>query len=131
MQKPFKADKQIHTQYDTNNVFAKILRKEIPCTIIYEDQHLLCFEDISRTAPIHWLAIPKKPYTDFYHFTSETSPEEIANFFLSVNKIIQKHNLDKQGFRIVTNTGKNGGQSVFHFHVHILSGTKMQELHQT
>lgn len=116
--------------YDPNNIFAKILRKEIPCTKIYEDDNVLCFEDISRAAPLHWLIIPKGAYTDFTDFTSKASPEEIAAFFGSINKIISEHNLNEQGFRMVTNNGASGGQSVFHFHVHILSGTKMKELHQ-
>jgi diadenosine tetraphosphate (Ap4A) HIT family hydrolase len=115
-------------QYNNNNVFAKILRKEIPCTTIYEDENVLCFEDISRAAPVHWLVIPKKNYIDFYDFTSQASSQEVFNFFKSINTIVQKYNLDEKGFRIVTNNGENSGQSVFHFHVHILSGKKMGEL---
>lgn len=118
------------TNYNPDNIFAKILRKEIPCTKIYEDDHVLCFEDISRAAPLHWLIIPKGAYINFTDFTSKASPEEVANFFGSVNHIIQEHNLNEQGFRMVTNNGANGGQSVFHFHMHILSGTKMKELHE-
>lgn len=118
------------TKYDNNNIFAKILRGEIPSKKIYEDDNVFCFEDISRAAPIHWLVIPKKGYSDFTDFTSNASSQEISNFFNSVNKIIKENNLNKNGFRLITNNGKNGGQSVFHFHVHILSGTTMKELHK-
>lgn len=117
-------------KYDPDNIFAKILRNEIPCTKIYEDNNVLCFEDISRAAPIHWLVITKRQYVNFTDFTSKASPEEVARFFGSINAIISQHNLNEKGFRMVTNNGTNGGQSVFHFHMHILSGTKMKELHE-
>lgn len=117
-------------QYDKNNVFAQILRKELPSKTIYEDDNILCFEDISKAAPLHWLVIPKKEYVDFTDFTSKATPEEISQFFQAINKIIEIHNLDSKGFRVITNNGTNGGQTVFHFHVHILSGTTMKELHK-
>ncbi len=111
--------------YDDNNVFAKILRNEIPSTKIYEDDHLLCFEDISRLAPIHWLVIPKSKDCNFSDFIQNNSPEKISNFFSTINKIITENNLDKEGYRLVTNCHEKAGQSVFHFHVHILAGRKL------
>ena len=115
--------------YNYNNIFAKILRKEIPFNKIYEDMNVLCFEDVSPICPIHWLVIPKKPYSSFTDFTSNAHNDEILNFYKSVNKIIEQHGLNQKGFRLVTNNGKQAGQTVFHFHVHILSGATMKELH--
>ena len=113
------------TKYDPNNVFAKIIRNEIPHKVIYEDKNVLCFEDAYKKAPLHWLVIPKKPYVDFHDFTSHASEEEIAQFFKAINRIVSENQLEQQGFRLVANTGANSGQSVFHFHIHILSGKKM------
>lgn len=115
--------------YDNNNVFAKILRKELSSKIVFENEHVLCFEDISRSAKIHWLVIPKKPYTSFDDFMSKASEEEIANFFKSITQITKENNIDKYGYRLVTNNGASSGQSVFHFHVHILSGQTLGGLH--
>lgn len=111
--------------YNDNNIFAKILRKEAPCKKIYEDEILLCFEDISKAAPIHWLVIPKTKEENFSDFVSNNSPETVSHFFKTINKIIKENNLDKNGYRIISNCGKEAGQTVFHFHIHILSGKKL------
>jgi histidine triad (HIT) family protein len=116
-------------QYDNTNIFAKILRKELPSKIIFENEHVLCFEDISKSAKIHWLVIPKKPYICFDDFINKASKEEIAIFFQSIGKITKEHNIDEYGYRLITNNGSKSGQSVFHFHVHILSGQDLGELH--
>ncbi len=113
------------TKYDQDNVFAKIIRNEVPHNIIYEDKNVLCFEDIYKKAPIHWLVIPKKSYLDFHDFTSHASEQEIAQFFKAINRIISENQLELYGFRLVANTGTSSGQTVFHFHMHILSGKKM------
>ena len=114
--------------YDTINVFAKILKKEIPSKVIFEDDYVLCFEDISKAAKIHWLVIPKTQHTCFNDFISNSQDLEIVAFFRAIQKITTENNLDKYGYRLVTNNGKKVGQSVFHFHVHILSGQEIKGL---
>ncbi len=113
--------------YNKENIFAKIIRGEIPSSKVYEDDKILAFHDISKSAPIHVLVIPKGEYTDYIDFTSKASMEEISYFFKKVNEIAKILEADKQGFRIVSNCGSNAGQSVMHFHIHILSGKKMGE----
>lgn len=108
--------------YDTNNVFAKILRGEIPCQKIYEDEKTLAFKDLYPKAPVHILIIPKDPYCSFVDFTRNASSSDIALFFKTVEKITHQLNLSDKGFRLITNIGKEGGQEVPHFHVHVLGG---------
>lgn len=108
--------------YDENNVFAKILDGRLPSKKIYEDNNVLCFEDIAKAAPVHWLVIPKKKYVNFHDFTTKASPDEIATFFQTIAKIAEEKGLEEHGYRLVTNCGEGGGQVVFHFHVHILAG---------
>lgn len=109
-------------QYDNNNVFAKIIRKEIPADIIYEDEQVLAFKDIAPAAPVHILVIPKKGYISYHDFIEKSSALEIANFFQSVQKICDDLNLQEEGYRIMSNIGKNAMQTVHHMHLHILSG---------
>lgn len=106
--------------YDKQNVFAKILKGEIPCKKVYEDEHVLAFNDIHPDAPTHILVIPKNQYTCFSDFTQNASEEEIGTFFKVVGSITKQLKVDD--FRLVTNNGAKSGQSVFHFHMHILSG---------
>lgn len=108
--------------YDDNNVFAKILRGEIPCGKVYEDEHVLAFNDIQPKAPVHILVIPKRKYVSIADFGANARPEEIAGFFRAVSKIAAEHGLESGGFRTIANTGLNGGQEVPHFHVHLLGG---------
>lgn len=108
--------------YDENNIFAKILRGEIPCEQVMENEHVLAFNDISPQAPVHILVIPKGAYTDIEDFGSNASPEEITGFWRAVSEISQDLGLHESGFRTIANTGLNGGQEVPHFHVHILGG---------
>ena len=110
------------SEYDPNNIFAKILREEIPCDKVYEDDYVLAFNDISPQAPVHILVIPKGPYTDIHHFGAQATAEEIAAFWQAVSKISGKLDLPDSGFRVIANTGVNGGQEVPHFHAHILGG---------
>ena len=107
--------------YDNDNIFAKILREEIPCEKVYEDDNVLAFNDISKAAPVHILVIPKNAYTCFADFSTKATGEEIATFFKTIDKIAAEQDLD-DGFRLITNNGKNASQTVPHFHVHILGG---------
>lgn len=111
--------------YDKNNIFAKIIRGEAPATKIYEDDNVVCFEDANKSAPIHWLVVPKTEDSNFSEFVSNNSSEVIGNFFKVVDQIIKKHKLDDYGYRLISNCGANVGQSIFHFHLHILSGKKL------
>lgn len=114
--------------YDNNNIFAKIIRKEIPAEIIYEDESTLAFNDISKAAPTHILVIPKGSYRNFNDFTTTASSNEIANFFETVSKITQQCQLTENGFRIISNFGSDAHQTVEHFHIHILAGKKLGPL---
>lgn len=108
--------------YDEHNVFAKILRGDIPCRKIHEDAHVLAFPDLYPKAPVHILVIPKGPYVDVADFGARASEAEITAFWRAVSDIAAKAGLTEGGFRIVANAGANGGQEVPHFHVHILGG---------
>lgn len=113
------------TSYDPNNIFAKILRGEIPCGKVYEDDHVLAFKDINPQAPVHILVIPKGAYVSISDFGTKASAEEIKAFFDAVAKIAAEQGLAEDGFRTITNTGANGGQEVPHFHLHILGGRRL------
>ena len=114
--------------YDNNNIFAKILRKEIPCSKVYEDETSFFFDDINPQAKIHVLGIPKAKCIDFEDFISNSDGKTVSTFFNSVNAVIEKLDIKKSGFRIITNAGVDGGQEVPHFHVHILAGEKIGSL---
>jgi histidine triad (HIT) family protein len=112
--------------YDTENIFAKILRGEIPNDTILETEHCLAFKDIAPQAPDHVLIIPKGPYVSFDHFAAEATAEEIVDYTRTIGKICDMLGVDLaaegEGFRMIANTGKNGVQDVPHLHVHILAG---------
>lgn len=108
--------------YDTSNIFARILRGEIPCDKVYEDQYALAFNDVHPRAPVHVLVIPKGAYVSMTDFSQNASPEEISGFFRVVGEVIKKLGVDENGYRTITNAGLNGGQEVPHFHMHILAG---------
>ena len=114
--------------YDVNNIFAKILRSEVPCEKILENEHALAFSDINPQAPIHKLVIPKKPYINFYDFTKNASMEEHESFWKLVNDLIEYFKVETEGFRIITNSGNNGNQDVPHFHVHLLGGENLGKM---
>lgn len=111
--------------YDSNNIFAKILRGEIPCQRVYEDDHVLAFHDINPKAPIHVLVIPKKAYASFMEFTIRASSEEITVFFQTVTKVVEDLKFSDGGFRLVVNNGPDSGQEVPHFHVHLIGGKRL------
>lgn len=111
--------------YDDNNVFAKILRGEIPAKKVYENDHALAFHDIGAKAPVHVLVIPKGKYVSIADFGANASDAEIAGFTRAVSKVANDLGLVEGGFRSIANTGLNGGQEVPHFHLHLLGGKKL------
>jgi len=115
-------------KYDKINIFAKIIRGEIPAQKIYEDKNILAFYDISKASPIHVLVIPKGEFIDFVDFTTNENTHEVANFFKKVAEIAKDLKVDESGFRLITNNGSDAHQTVKHFHVHILAGKKLGPL---
>ena len=108
--------------YDENNIFARILRGEIPSTPVYEDEWAFAFEDINPQSPVHTLVIPKGKYVSWDDFSAEASAEEIAGFIRAVGHVAREKGLVEPGYRILANIGAHGGQEVPHLHVHILGG---------
>ncbi len=108
--------------YDSNNIFARVIRGEIPADIVYEDEEVMAFRDIAPAAPVHVLVIPKGEFVSFDDFASSAPPEAVAHFFLKVRNIAADLGLLEGGYRLLTNHGSDASQSVPHFHVHILGG---------
>jgi histidine triad (HIT) family protein len=108
--------------YDENNIFARILRGEIPSKRVYEDEHALAFHDINPIAPLHILVIPKGPYVSWDDFSAKASDAEVAGFVRAVGKVAREAALVESGYRLLANTGVNSGQEVPHLHVHIFAG---------
>jgi diadenosine tetraphosphate (Ap4A) HIT family hydrolase len=108
--------------YDQNNIFARILRNEIPSKKIYEDEHALAFHDINPLAPVHILVIPKGPYVSWDDFSAKAPDDEIAGFVRAVGKVARDAGLVDGGYRLLANIGLNSGQEVPHLHVHIFGG---------
>ncbi len=108
--------------YDESNIFARILRGELPCRKAYEDDHALAFHDINPLAPVHILVIPRGPYVSWDDFTARASDEEIAGFVRAVGKVARDAGLVGEGYRVLANIGHHGGQEVAHLHVHIFGG---------
>ncbi len=115
-------------KYDPNNIFAKIIRGEVPCAKVYEDEYSFAFHDIAPAAPVHVLVLPKGEYTSFHDFAENNSDINVANFFKSVRRVADMLGLEQGGYRILFNHGKNASQTVFHFHVHILGGKPLGAL---
>lgn len=111
--------------YDTQNIFAKILRGEIPCDKVYEDEWALAFNDINPQAPVHVLVIPKGAFVSMDDFTASGTADAIAGFYRVVGQVARDLGLADQGYRALNNTGVDGGQEVPHFHVHIFGGRKL------
>ena len=120
--------KKENKMYNKNNIFAKILRNEIPCDKFFEDETSLFFKDINPQAKIHILGIPKLDCTDFSDFMNKAENKTVSLFFTNVNLVIDKLNVRKSGYRIISNSGLDGGQEVPHFHIHILAGEKIGAL---
>ena len=108
--------------YDPNNVFAKILRGEIPCKKVHEDEHTLAFEDINPAAPVHTLIIPKGQYVSMQDFSERASDVEIAAFVRAIGKVARAKGVVDAGYRVLANAGVNAQQEVPHLHVHIFGG---------
>ena len=108
--------------YDSSNIFARILRGEIPCKKVYEDEHALAFHDINPVAPTHILVIPKGPYVSWDDFSARAPDAEIAGFVRAVGKVARNQELVAPGYRLLANTGLDSGQEVPHLHVHIFAG---------
>ena len=108
--------------YDDQNIFAKILRGEIPCNKVFEDEHVLAFHDIAPLAPLHVLVIPKGAYVSWDDFSSQASDAELAGFSRAVGEVARIVGADTQGYRLLANSGKRSGQEVPHLHVHIFGG---------
>lgn len=108
--------------YDDDNVFAKVLRGEIPSKTVYEDEWALAFEDIAPQAKIHVLVIPKGKYVSWDDFTAKASEAEIAGFVRAVGKVARDHGLVEPGYRLLVNLGRHGGQEIPHLHVHLFGG---------
>jgi len=108
--------------YDDQNIFARILRGEIPCKKVHEDDFALAFHDIAPQAPTHILVIPKGSYCSFADFSAQGSDAEIAGFVRAVGKIAKDLGLEAPGYRLLANMGAHSGQEVPHFHVHLFAG---------
>jgi diadenosine tetraphosphate (Ap4A) HIT family hydrolase len=115
-------------KYDQNNIFAKIIRGEIPANKVYEDDSVVAFHDVQPAAPTHILVIPKGEYISFDDFIHKASKQEIAEFFLVVRTIARDFGVKESGYRLITNHGADAEQSVPHFHVHLLGGKKLGPL---
>jgi histidine triad (HIT) family protein len=116
--------------YDDNNIFAKILRGEIPCRKVHEDDHVLAFHDIAPQAPVHVLVIPKGRYVSQADFAASATDAEIAGFARAVAKIATSLGLDEPGYRTLSNMGAHGGQEVPHYHVHLFGGRPLGRMIQ-
>ncbi len=114
--------------YDSSNIFARILRQEITCNDIFENNHALAFKDIDPKAEHHILIIPKGPYRNFHDFHQQANAEEIYAFYQAITHIIGQYKLEENGYRLINNCGKHGGQIVDHYHVHLLGGQPLGPL---
>lgn len=116
-------------EYDVENIFAKILRGEIPNKTVYETEHSLAFEDIAPQAPNHVLVIPRGPYVNFDHFAAAASADEIVDYVRAVGHVADMLGVspgnDGDGYRLISNAGTNGVQDVPHLHVHVAAGKRL------
>jgi histidine triad (HIT) family protein len=121
-------------EYDDQNIFAKILRGEIPCGKVLETEHALAFHDISEQAPHHVLVIPKGPYVCFDHFAAEADDAEIAGFTRAIGAVCKQLGIEPgdggDGYRLIANSGRDAVQEVMHLHVHILAGRPLGRMLQ-
>ncbi len=108
--------------YDKNNIFAKIIRGEIPGKKVFEDEHVLAIADIAPAAPVHVLIMPKGEYVSFDDFTRNAPPETQAHFFKMITEVARKTGVLESGYRLIANHGEHASQSVPHFHMHLIGG---------
>jgi diadenosine tetraphosphate (Ap4A) HIT family hydrolase len=114
--------------YDPDNIFAKILRGDIPCEKVFEDEHSLAFKDLNPQAPIHVLVIPKGAYVSMDDFTASATDAEIAGFTRAVAEVARHLGAVPSGYRLIANHGRDADQTVDHLHVHILAGAALGPL---
>ncbi len=114
--------------YDKNNIFAKILRGEIPCKKVYENEHVLAFHDISPQKKVHVLVIPKGKYIDLNDFNKNASDKEIVELSKAITNVSELLGAKDSGYRALTNIGSDGGQEVPHLHFHIFAGEKIGKM---
>lgn len=118
------------TAYDPENVFARVLRGEIPCKKVYEDEHALAFHDINPQARVHVLVIPKGAYVSLDDFSARASEREMAGFLRAVGRVARDLGVAESGYRVLANNGRDGGQEVPHFHVHLFGGQRLGRMIQ-
>ena len=111
--------------YNDQNIFAKILRGEIPCDKVYENDYALAFRDIAPQTPVHVLVIPKGPYVSYVEFSEQASDVELAGFMRAVGAVAAELGIAEAGSRILSNQGEDGHQEVPHFHLHMLAGKNL------
>ena len=116
--------------YDATNIFARILRGEIPARKIFENEFAVAFHDIAPQAPVHVLVIPKGDYVSFADFSATASDAEIAGFFRAVGSVAKDLGLEAPGYRLLANMGEHSGQEVPHFHVHLFGGRPLGRMIQ-
>jgi histidine triad (HIT) family protein len=116
--------------YDPGNVFARILRGELPSKKVYEDEHVLAFHDIRPQAPVHIMVIPKGAYTSLDDFTEKASDAEQAALMRAIGKVARDAGLARDGYRVLSNAGENGHQEVPHLHFHVVGGRPMGRMLQ-
>ena len=116
--------------YDKSNIFAKILRGEVPCKKIYENENVLAFEDINPQKKIHILIIPKGEYVDLDHFNNDATEKEIVELNKAISHVVKLLKISNKegGYRVISNIGQNGGQEVSHLHYHIFGGEKIGKM---
>lgn len=116
--------------YNDQNIFAKMLRGEIPNDTVLETEYALAFNDIGPQAPVHVLVIPKGPYVNYAHFSDAASDAEILGYTRAIGEVCRLMGVQENGFRMIANAGQDGVQEVPHLHVHILGGRKMGRMVQ-
>lgn len=116
------------SKYDDQNVFARILRGDLPSKKVYEDRYVLAFHDIAEMAPVHVLVVPKGSYVSLHDFIENAASEEIAGFWKGVHATAEKLGIPSTGYNLFTSIGETHGQEIFHFHVHLTSGKPLPEV---
>ena len=114
--------------YNDNNIFAKIIDKKLPTKIILENEYAIAFNDIAPQAPIHILIIPKGKYVKYDDFLNKASKDEIYYFFELISQLVKDYDLENEGYRLITNAGRNANQEVSHFHFHLLAGKNLGKM---
>lgn len=112
--------------YNPDNVFAKILRDELPADLVYQDQYVMAFKDITPLAPVHTLIIPKQPYRSILDLSTHATDEEILGLVRSISLVAKQEGVHETGFSLITNFGHEGGQTVPHLHFNLLGGDKIE-----